>query len=303
MTTRALVIAIALVTTAAAAPQQPQIQNAKIEPRQTTAFERDVAALTASATDPVWIAWREPIIDGEHNLCCTYSSDDGWMNGAVLIRGCAIDPVTPGAGTRRPDIAPPTGPVKLEGGTGLVLLVRAIDHHVERLRSLSDDCPMDAGGRTVYWFDNVPAKDSVTYLQSLMHVADGTRANLTSLSNSAISAIAWHRDPVATDVLLPLAHSPNDTQVRTQVLRSLGRRAGTRVVAELMAAIEQDPDANIRSAALDGLARLPNDDSVPRLIDLVKTTKDAAVRKKTMTLLGQTNDPRAIAFFQEILKR
>ncbi len=301
---RLVLLTFTLLTIAAATTpaQQPQIQNGKVEPRQTTAFEHDAAALAAGATEPTWIAWREPLIDGQPNLCCT-SVYDTWMDGSVVSRGCTIDPTVANSNAPRPEFPQPTGPAKLEGGTGLILLVRAIDHHVERLVTKSDDCPLDAGGRTVYWFDAVPAADSIKYLQTLMHQIDGTRDNLTRLSNSAISAIAYHRDPLATDVLIPLAHAPNDNDVRSQALRMLGRRADKRVATELMAAINNDPSADIRRAAVDGLARLPKDDSVPRLIDLVKTTKDTTIRKQAMTLLGQSQDPRAIAFFAEILKK
>ena len=37
------------------------------------------------------------------------------------------------------------------------------------------------------------------------------------------------------------------------------------------------------------------------LIDLAKTHKSRAVRKKAMFWLAQTNDPRAIDVFEEIL--
>jgi hypothetical protein len=38
------------------------------------------------------------------------------------------------------------------------------------------------------------------------------------------------------------------------------------------------------------------------LIELAKTHRDPAVRKKAMTWLGQSKDPRALDFFASVLK-
>ena len=49
------------------------------------------------------------------------------------------------------------------------------------------------------------------------------------------------------------------------------------------------------------LSQLPKDDGVPRLIQVARTHSNAAVRKQAMFWLGQSNDPRALKFFEEIL--
>jgi hypothetical protein len=39
------------------------------------------------------------------------------------------------------------------------------------------------------------------------------------------------------------------------------------------------------------------------LIQLAKNSRNQEVRKQAMSSLGQSNDERAIAFFEEVLKR
>ena len=46
----------------------------------------------------------------------------------------------------------------------------------------------------------------------------------------------------------------------------------------------------------------PSEQSVPMLIDLVKTHKSREVRKKAMFWLAQSGDPRALQMIEEILQ-
>jgi hypothetical protein len=46
---------------------------------------------------------------------------------------------------------------------------------------------------------------------------------------------------------------------------------------------------------------MPKEEGVPRLIDVARTNKNVEVRKQAMFWLGQSNDPRALKFFEEIL--
>ncbi len=54
---------VALVVVAGA--QSPHLQNARQESQAVTSLSRDVAALASRATDPAWVAWTVPMIDGE----------------------------------------------------------------------------------------------------------------------------------------------------------------------------------------------------------------------------------------------
>ena len=64
-----------------------------------------------------------------------------------------------------------------------------------------------------------------------------------------------------------------------------------------------DPDRDVRKKAVFAISQLPKDEGVPRLIALARTHRDPGVRKQAMFWLGQSGDPRAIAFFEEVLTK
>src|SRR5687768_15387322 len=112
--------------------QQPPISNADL--RQASAangLDSAIAAAVATAKGPVWIGYAAPAIPGDYNTCCW--NDSG--------RGCGLE------GQRRAEAnAANPGPVRLEGPSHVVILMRFEQGTSEKLRVLSPDCPLDAGG-------------------------------------------------------------------------------------------------------------------------------------------------------------
>ena len=102
--------------------------------------------------------------------------------------------------------------------------------------------------------------------------------------------------------LIDLAKHDASSGVRGQALFWLAQKAGQRAVATLSQAASDDPNSEVRKRAVFAISQLPKDDAVPKLIELAKTHRDPEVRKQAMFWLGQTGDPRAIAFFESVLK-
>jgi len=48
---------------------------------------------------------------------------------------------------------------------------------------------------------------------------------------------------------------------------------------------------------------LPKDEGVPMLIQVARTNRNPEVRKQAMFWLGQSKDPRAVKFFEDILTK
>ena len=84
--------------------------------------------------------------------------------------------------------------VKLEGSGQMTVLLRISERQVERVRVFSEDCQLDAGGRQVFWLDNVRPPDSIAYLESLV---TGQADRRDRVVEGAISAIALHADAAA----------------------------------------------------------------------------------------------------------
>ena len=100
--------------------------------------------------------------------------------------------------------------------------------------SFSDDCPLDAGGRTVYWLDGVTAADSVAYLQSLIALGEKSgpaeRPVQTPHDSRDFGAIGMHRD-ASVDSLIALARQNQDRSARSSAFTWLGRSRDPKAVA------------------------------------------------------------------------
>jgi HEAT repeat protein len=81
----------------------------------------------------------------------------------------------------------------------------------------------------------------------------------------------------------------------------LAQRAGKKAEATITEAIENDPETDVKKRAVFALSQLPKDEGVPLLIQVAKTNTNGVVRKQAMFWLGQSHDPRALAFFEEVL--
>ncbi len=92
--------------------------------------------------------------------------------------------------------------------------------------------------------------------------------------------------------------------VRKNALFWLGQSAAERVADDLGAvATGDDEDQEVRDAAVFALSQLKDDQGVPILMDLARTADESETRRKAMFWLAQSDDPRVVPFFEEILLR
>ena len=146
-----------------------------------------------------------------------------------------------------------------------------------------------ASGLTLVWLNDVKPEDSVAWLDSLTD------------NKQAVHAIAMHAAPSALTVLMRIARQDRETRRRSDALFWLAQRAGQQAVATITDAINNDPETEVKKKAVFALSQLPHDEGVPRLIEVARTHRNPDVRKQAFFWLGQTKDPRAMQFFEEIL--
>jgi HEAT repeat protein len=114
-------------------------------------------------------------------------------------------------------------------------------------------------------------------------------------------ALSVSHEPEALDEMIRMAHDDTSSHVRGQALFWLAQRAGKKAVGIITGAIENDPDTEVKKKAVFALSQLPKDEGVPKLIEVAQTNRNPAVRKQAMFWLGQSNDPRALQFFEKVL--
>ena len=109
-------------------------------------------------------------------------------------------------------------------------------------------------------------------------------------------------DPAAVDDLILMAKSDKDVGVREQAIFWVGQKAGAKALAMLKDMVVNDPEVAVKKKAVFALSQLPKDQAVPELLHVAQTNPDPAVRKDAIFWLGQTHDPRALAYFEQILE-
>jgi hypothetical protein len=287
----ALGAALALGT--ADAPAQPgSITNGRVE---TIAAPQGLAAavrgLSGGTGEAFWVGYAVPIVEGSRGSCCYWS--DQAARGDSCCAGCRLEPapaggqaVTIGAGGRA---------VPIEAPSTVLVLARIEAGLVGKIRTFAADCPLDAGGRRVFWIAGVAASDSLSWLASFLDREQ-------KIAQGALAAIAMHGDAEATSRLIALARAHASARVRGDALFWLAQRAGARAVSTIADAIANDPETQVKERAVFALSQLPKDEGVPMLIQVARTNRNPAVRRRAMFWLGQSRDPRAIGFFEEILK-
>jgi len=93
---------------------------------------------------------------------------------------------------------------------------------------------------------------------------------------------------------------PHET--RRSAVFWLGQAAGdaaTRGLTELVD--DSSVELEVKESAVFALSQLRRDQGVPALIRIARTHASPGVRKKALFWLGQSEDPRALALFEEIL--
>ena len=105
--------------------------------------------------------------------------------------------------------------------------------------------------------------------------------------------------------LLRLARTPAvPHETRRSAVFWLGQAAGdaaTRGLSDLVD--DTSVDVEVKESAVFALSQLRRDDGVTALIRIARTHSSPRVRKQALFWLGQSEDPRALALFEELLSK
>ncbi len=267
--------------------QRPVAVNAQVVALSAgTDLGQTFSGILKNQLDPAWIGYAVPVATDRDGAL----RNDGWSERCRLEQGSVQS--AGGAGVNPASVA---GPVRLEPAQTVMVLFRVQNHDVQKIRTYSLDCQIDGGALTLFWIDGVAPGQSVALLKTFVADADKNR------SEPALSAMALHKDPSAGTALFDLAKN-GTTRIRERALFWIARRAESKAASTISDVIERDPDVEVKKQAVFALSQLPKDEGVPLLIALARTSSNSAVRKQAYFWLGQSKDPRAVAFFEEVLR-
>jgi len=180
----------------------------------------------------------------------------------------------------------------------------AISFHAspEATRSLEQIASSAASPRAreqaAFWLGVQRGHDGFLALKSLESKSTDTR-----FREKLTFDFSQNSDPGAEEELVHMAKFDPDTKVRGQALFWIAQKAGKRAAETLTDAIQNDPETDVKKKAVFALSQLPKDESIPQLIHVADTNSNLAVRKEAFFWLGQSQDPRALAFLEQVLKK
>jgi HEAT repeat protein len=182
--------------------------------------------------------------------------------------------------------------------------IMAIAHHqapeadrlLETLAAASR--PLELRKQAAFWMGTVRGRTGYEALRRL--VREDTNEKLREHITFALSQ---SQEPDAILTLIQTAREDASTRVRGQALFWLAQKAGRRAAEAIAAAIDQDPETQVKKKAVFALHQLPKDEGIPLLIQVARNNKNPVVRKEAMFWLGQSNDSRALEFFEEVLSK
>jgi hypothetical protein len=143
----------------------------------------------------------------------------------------------------------------------------------------------------------VSAREAGDYLFAL------ARRSTSRAGGEAMFAVTLADSITPWPEMLRIARDENVRRdTRKQAVFWLGQAAGdvaTEGLSEL--AEDDDEDREVRESAVFALSQLGDDEGVPALIRIARSNKDPKIRRTALFWLGQSEDPRALDLFEELL--
>ena len=165
------------------------------------------------------------------------------------------------------------------------------------------DIKTRVGGRWVARSDvtdlgAVPAREAAQLFLSLARRNSGVAEQAVFPAIIADSAEVWPG-------LMALAKDPMARMdARKSAVFWVGQEAASAATRGLTEVVgDKAVDREVRESAVFALSQRPNKEGVPALLAVARTSDDPKLRKSAIFWLGQTEDPRALAYFEEVLSR
>jgi len=152
--------------------------------------------------------------------------------------------------------------------------------------------------QALFWLANSRGKRGFEVVSRV-----GREDSSDKVREHAIFALTQSREAGAIPAIIRIAKEDKSARVRGQALFWVAQSASKTASGTITEAIERDPDTEVKKKAVFALTQLPKEQGTPLLIQVARTNANPAVKKQAMFWLGQSKDPAALKFFEEVLTR
>jgi HEAT repeat protein len=275
----------------ALASPPPRVVRARVETRALAGtLDKTVRDWAAAQSAPAWLGYEVRSTGGQE-MCCYDSVENAHGS---LPSGCRIEEHG-SFNMRGGDDRLPV----LDDETAIVLL-RAEQGRIGRLRIVSRGCGIDAGGLALVWIDGVKPAESLALLASL--VSTGEEDGKDKLSEGALMAIAVHEGPAADDVLEKFLDPSRPERVRKQAAFWMGNARGHRGYEALSRLVRDDPSDKVREHGVFALSQSAVPEAVDAMIRVAREDHSAHVRGQALFWLGQKAGRKAVSAINRALE-
>jgi HEAT repeats len=270
------------------AKDRPRIENAQLEERALArTLAAEVKGWTEQAVQPQWLGYAVPQVSGDQRVGCgNYTGD--WNNGCG---SCRLEDHDKGNSV---NMSSGEGTAKLEGPRTIAILFRAENKHVMKIRVVSEECALDAGGLPFVWLSGVKPTESVELLESFVRGADLDSHEADRIGHGALTAIAMHADVAADRALEGFTHPDQPSSLRRQTAFWLGSARGAAGLAVLKKMAKADPSTDVRAHVTFALSVSRQSGALEEMIRMAHDDESTHVRGQALFWLAQKAGQKAV---------
>ncbi len=261
----------ATVTASQTQSLEPAIRNADLHRLGATSdLMRDFASLSDRIDETAWVGYEVPMVPGNRCMCC---GDHGWR-GVCHLEG--------NEGYIHTDDD------EIRVSQNMLILYRLHQGRVQKVRTFSGDCELDAGGKSVYWWSEVDPGQSLSLLAKQVEVSKSTKP-----AERAVQAIALHADPQADPLLESFATDDRREDVAEKAIFWMGAVRGRAGFESLLRVEKRIKDAEVREQITFALYLSSAPEATTELIRMARHDESRDTRGKALFWLGQKAGKRA----------
>ena len=281
-----IALATLLLLTSFALAQQPKLTNGTFQATSASGgLDASLRQLAGTGAGPVWIAYAVPLVDSSkpRTICCgNYSSGDG---NTTCCSACSLESDNYTRGNDSSTCLQDTPQ------THAVVFLRYSAGQVTRVRAMTPNCGIDAGGMTIHWLNDVRPSDSVAVLTAF---AEGKgAASERYVTDSSIMSIALTADPSADAALTRLVAAEQPERIREKTAFWIAAERGRAGFLQLQKLAREDSNASFRSKLTFDISMSKEPEAINELIRMVHQDADGHVRSQALFWLAQKAGKKA----------
>ena len=251
-----------------------EMHQASVEDLSGQRLQVAIDRAIAHPGESVWVAYEVASVEHRGSLCCG--------------RG-------PCCNAEEPDFRISTHDRSLQ--TGIAILLRFTDGKVQRIRTVSLDCPVSFAGRRVLWAGQADPGESLDILGEWME-SDQRR-----IAEASTAAVAMHASARAAAMLTSIVRQHPNEDRRQSALFWLGQTDADGAAETVYRAAMGDSSSKVARHAVFVLSQLDEPEGLTYLVRVLEQRERPGLRKEALFWIGQSSEPDALETVSRILNQ